>query len=583
MELVRVSVRHSFNPAQIQAQTIIVIHPGSLFIRVGRASDLNPHTVLHAVARRRLPGGAAYQDYFLPKQVSLSKEILHEMEECRLQISHTLQSCLQSDGRRRYATPPQQIAAFNRQSSAEELPNSEPPVWTVPDTDVVVGDEVMHINPNLDYNIHFPYRRGDLNIHAGPGGSMSGVLADLETIWSWIIKNRLDIPLKDLRHYRAVLVIPDIYNRQHLKELTTLLLCKIGFGGCFLLQDHVAATFGAGLGYACVVDVGDQKSSVSCVEDGISHKNTRVRMDYGGGDITQAFLWLLQKCAFPYRTCNPDSKLDAMLLRQLKENFCHVNLDICGSQEKSFVLKQPNRPTRKYTLQVGDECIVAPLSLFQPELLAVTGPKQVHIQKRSTGDPEDPHDDNYLRETSRRGAKEALEPLSGGFAGSELDGMNAGLDCSGVGGQTGEEDIVVDAMDATVPTTVRDADTKEFVVGPEQVLGLDQAILQSIDRCPTDDLKRKMYGCILIVGGGMKFPGIGTWLQNRICLQIPYMYRAEQLDIITNPKEMDPQITTWKGAAIMSCLESAQELWLYPNEWQKIGVKLLRERAPFMW
>jgi len=44
----------------------------------------------------------------------------------------------------------------------------------------------------------------------------------------------------------------------------------------FLSQDHVAATFGAGLGVACVVDVGDQKTSVSCVEDGISHRNTRV-------------------------------------------------------------------------------------------------------------------------------------------------------------------------------------------------------------------------------------------------------------------------------------------------------------------
>jgi actin-related protein len=42
----------------------------------------------------------------------------------------------------------------------------------------------------------------------------------------------------------------------------------------------------------------------------------------------------------------------------------------------------------------------------------------------------------------------------------------------------------------------------------------------------TEDLKRKMYGCILVVGGGMKFTGIGTWLQNRISLQIPYMYRA---------------------------------------------------------
>ncbi|MPC77263.1 Actin-related protein 8 [Portunus trituberculatus] len=42
--------------------------------------------------------------------------------------------------------------------------------------------------------------------------------------------------------------------------------------------DHVAATFGAGLGYACVVDVGDQKTSVSCVEDAISHPATRVCM-----------------------------------------------------------------------------------------------------------------------------------------------------------------------------------------------------------------------------------------------------------------------------------------------------------------
>lgn len=52
----------------------------------------------------------------------------------------------------------------------------------------------------------------------------------------------------------------------------------------------------------------------------------QVRMEYGGGDITQSFCWLLQKCAFPYKTCNPDSKLDAMLLKSLKENFCHVNL-----------------------------------------------------------------------------------------------------------------------------------------------------------------------------------------------------------------------------------------------------------------
>jgi actin-related protein 8 len=79
-----------------------------------------------------------------------------------------------------------------------------------------------------------------------------------------------------LQNYRAVLVIPDIYKRRHLRELMTLLLTKMRFGGCFLVQDHVAATFGAGLQSACVVDVGDQKTSVSCVDDGLCQPSTRV-------------------------------------------------------------------------------------------------------------------------------------------------------------------------------------------------------------------------------------------------------------------------------------------------------------------
>lgn len=55
-----------------------------------------------------------------------------------------------------------------------------------------------------------------------------------------------------------------------------------------------------------------------------------------------------------------------------------------------------------------------------------------------------------------------------------------------------EDDIVVDAMDAVAPASVR-----EFVTNPGQILGLDQAVLQSIDRCPNEEIKRKMYGCIL--------------------------------------------------------------------------------------
>uniref|UniRef100_A0A6P7FJ58 Actin-related protein 8 n=1 Tax=Diabrotica virgifera virgifera TaxID=50390 RepID=A0A6P7FJ58_DIAVI len=551
----------------VHSKSIIVIHPGSFNLRIGRASDLNPVTTLHAIARRRLPSGFIYKDSFLSERAETTP--VQELEDARLAVSHTLQSCLQSDGRRRYATPPQQIAAFNRRSEPELLNNSGGE-WVKPEGDIVIGNDILRLDPRQDFNVHFPYKRGDLNIHSEPGGSLTSVMADLETIWTYILETNFQISQKDLKYHRAVLVIPDVYNRTYLRELMYLLLSRMGFGSCFLVQDHVVATFGSGLSYACVIDVGDQKTSVSCVEDGICHPNTRVRLDYGGGDITQIFYWLLQKCAFPYKECSDQNKLDTMLLRKLKEDFCHVNLDICGSQEKSFVLRQPGMPVYQYTIQVGDECIVAPLSLFSPELFAITGPKLIHTQKISTGDPEDPHDEIYLRDIRRKGMKESMDTANADLlSDSFLDGQQ---------NNPGEDDIVVDAMDPVVPASIR-----EFVTNPGQILSLDQAVLQSIDRCPNEEIKRKMYGCILVVGGGMKFSGIGTWLQNRISLQIPYLYRAEQLDIVTNPRDMDPSMIAWKGACIMSCLETAHELWIQAEEWEKFGVRIMRERAPFTW
>uniref|UniRef100_A0A182SRP2 Uncharacterized protein n=1 Tax=Anopheles maculatus TaxID=74869 RepID=A0A182SRP2_9DIPT len=577
----------------IQAQNIIVIHPGSHYLRIGRASDVNPVRILHAIARRRKPGGAVHRDGVLPPVVEKTKELLQELEDCRLQITHTLQSCVQSNGQRRYATPPQQIAAFNRRSQPEVVPDSEIEWHDKNGADVVIGEDVLLLNPDGDYNVHFPVRRGELNLHGGVGGSLFGVMSDLQTIWEHVLHTRLQIKPSEMKQYRAVLVIPDIYNRAHLREFVTLLLNQLGFGCCFLVQDHVAATFGAGLGYACVVDVGDEKTSVSCVEDGISHPNTRVRFDYGGADVTQVLYWLLQKCAFPYRECSERTPLDGILLRRLKEDFGHVNLDVCGSVEKSFSVQHPGMAKRNYTLQVGDEAMVAPLSIFFTELLAITGANRTAPKTQkgcsSQPHPEDCFDAEYLRETGRRN-KDNLEQSaidSGALPNTEAP----------------DEDLVVDGLEQERERETKSND-RDYLLPGGQLVGLDQAIIQSIERCcewtlwhrtstetfntfytlfaASDELKRKMYGCILIVGGGIKFPGIGSWLQNQVSSKIPPIYRTEQ-SIVSSPKDMDPEITSWKGAAVMSCLESVVELWLTEPEWTRYGLRILREKAVFMW
>lgn len=153
-------------------------------------------------------------------------------------------------------------------------------------------------------------------------------------------------------------------------------------------QESVCATFGSGLSSACVVDVGDQKTSLSCVEDGVSHRNSRsdwvtygyklfssyrficrlwskftflihncdllcmvaadcwcvnrdgnnvfitvsrVCLGYGGSDVTRTFFWLLQRAGFPYRECQLNNRLDCQLLQQLKETLCHLE-QVCIGQ-----------------------------------------------------------------------------------------------------------------------------------------------------------------------------------------------------------------------------------------------------------
>lgn len=47
----------------------------------------------------------------------------------------------------------------------------------------------------------------------------------------------------------------------------------------------------------------------------------------------------------------------------------------------------------------------------------------------------------------------------------------------------------------------------------------------------SEEMKRKMYSCILIVGGGAKFKSIDKWLQSRLALQIPVAYRPGMTNI----------------------------------------------------
>eukprot|EP00092_Neocalanus_flemingeri_P004040 GFUD01004349.1.p1 GENE.GFUD01004349.1~~GFUD01004349.1.p1 ORF type:complete len:538 (+),score=120.50 GFUD01004349.1:322-1935(+) len=524
---------------------VVIIHPGSLYLRIGKGSDASPVKIIHAIARRRKSEGVAHQDTLLIPQAKLGTVSWNTLDDARLQVFQALSKVIRRDGTKREPPSSARVLELNSTIQPEKI-ESDKNLDEAKDFDeVIVGDEVLTIPSALPYNVHFPFKRGDLNLHSGVGGSLSSILMDLQEIWSRSIETHLGIQSVDLRHYKAVLVIPTLYRRNTIKHYLSLLLLNMGFGGCFVVQDHVAATFGAGLAAACVVDIGDQKTSISCVEDGISQPSSRIQLGYGGSDISQLLFFLSKQTGFTYKSCNTANVNDGLILHQIKEEKCNLNLDEASLVRHIFNVEKFGKSPLRYSLYLGDEAIVAPLGYFQTDLLEVTGKKSVNVMGKDPGDSEDPHDHLYLRETSRKYTK------------------------------TG--DIQNDDPD------FEDNDLE--TVGPDigsDIVPIDQAIFRSIDMCINDDMKRKMFGSILIVGGGFRFPGAAQYLQARLA-QLLGTNNPPAVEVMMDPKDGDSDLTVWRGAAVMAAMESAQELWIKPREWAKHGQKILRERAPFPW
>ena len=62
--------------------------------------------------------------------------------------------------------------------------------------------------------------------------------------------------------------------------------------------------------------------------------------------------------------------------------------------------------------------------------------------------------------------------------------------------------------------------------------------MRNFDPPGNSDTKRKMYGSILVIGGGMMFKGTDNFLLRRLQAQLPvgYQFMRDQMEVITRPK-----------------------------------------------
>lgn len=522
----------------------IVLQPGSSYLRIGLATDPNPHLTRHIIAYKLLrkphdsssPSANNVNDPVLLTEPPLDRELKESREAMVSSMLQAIRNYRSGAGVHMPTITANQYMDSNAKVQPVISEQCTSITWAdlSNDPSFVIGEDTLYLPPGSSYAIFKPIKHGQLNVDSGH--SLMGVVDMLEDLWTKAIEDTLHINRKKFKDYSIILLIPDIIDRSHVKEMMNVLLLRMRFARATVHQESVCATFGAGLSSACVVDMGDEKTHICCVEDGISNPNTRITLHYGGSDITRLFYWMIQKCNFPYHQFNPSDHLDELLIEDLKEGFCHLDLTSTGLKTLEFQVDKPFQPLAQYEFMLGDQVILAPMGIFFPEAFLLPEEQLMRGQPVLSADSEDLWDEQYQME----GELVQEEPL---------------------------------------------AAAKLQMVSKGKVLPLDQAIHLSIDCASSLDVKKKLYGSVLVVGGGLSFPGAPLMLQQRLYSKLPPMFQrsSDAIEVCSNPKDLEPGMIAWKGAAVLSFLDTCEELWIKQEDWERAGVRLLRERVPFVW
>lgn len=586
---------------EVQGSKTIVIHPGSVNLRLGLATHVYPKRVPNVIAHR-----GAESDVDPMEGIN---------EEAYQTVQRDFKERMRFYKRRILPNSHEMVANFNARTVPENIPDHNDPYrveWTGVEEDkrsYYTGDAAIKIPPGSGYVLRWPIRNGRFN--EDDYKTQQQLLGDISLILVDALERELDINFKQYREHNVVLLIPDLYDRAYVVSMVQLLL-DMGFGNVCILQESIAATFGAGISVGCIVDVGAQKTSISCVEEGMIIPDSRVHLDYGGDDITRAFIKLLLRSSFPYKAINLAYQHDWTLAEDLKTKFVTVNDADIAVQLYSFYQRAPNEQTKKYEFKTFDEVMLAPLGLFYPELFGMQAknrnryrlfPPSMDIYEDNK--PNEPVSDaqinihkgtlavngkSYLQDsTATSTATTNAQPPQASSAstpGSSLPGTPAPPDAANANGASTNNAAAI----AKNHELQQQKAAQELLETPSDsaLVGLEHAIIESVTqgaaKSQTNATQQNFYDTLMVVGGGAaKIPAINNLLSDRII-----MWRnagdvsTGEVSIMPIPREMDPSLITWKGGGVFAKLKIVNEVWISQSDWDMLGSRALHYKALFL-
>ncbi|KAL3474909.1 hypothetical protein BJX99DRAFT_247952 [Aspergillus californicus] len=616
------NMEDSEESAETLGSKVVVVHVGSQNLRIGLSSDALPKTIPMVIARKSATSESEDREEPRPKRLKMDdgsemepeKKFGSEFSSQYTTMMSELKTHMRQNKRRTLPNSKEMVINYNRRTVPETISEHNDPMrveWTEisnPPPEYIVGQAALRIPDESKprYKLYWPMKYGWCNEQDYDNKRL--LFLDISIILEDAIKNQLGLTSKkDWPQYSCVFVIPDLFEKAYVTQILEMLMKEFSFARVCFIQESLAATYGAGFTSACVVDVGAQKTSICCVEEGMCIENSRVNLKYGGADVTELFIKMMLHDHFPYEEINLWRRYDFLLAEELKKNVCTLNEASVSVQVFDFHLRVAGQDTRKYTFKAYDEVHLAPMGVFQPWLF--DNSRKLDGRRKLISRSVDTYDSQPNDPTSAAHC-EILTAVAPPSSGSHVNGepQTNTLDVQATPGRSQQFNALsrVQELDATPRSSVAGSPAPEASGTPQAggsgtpgvggqgqsashqrvqtveerddvlpIFPLDKAIVTSVMRATRSDERRipEFIGGIMVVGGGSLINGFHLFLEERLQhLQPNY---AKDIMIGTPPRELDPQVVVWKGASIFGKLSGTNDSWISQLEYDRLGHRLL--------
>jgi actin-related protein 8 len=525
---------------------------------------------------------------------------------------------MKANKRRMLPNPKEGVINFNRKQTPEIISEHNDPErveWTeleTPPPEYIIGQPALRV-PEASkpcYKLFWPIQNGWCNERDYTSKRM--LFLDISLILEEAIKSQLGLKSKkDWPQYSCVFVIPDLYEKSYVTQVLEMLMREFSFARVCFIQESLAATFGAGFTSACVVDIGAQKTSICCVEEGMCIENSRVNLKMGGNDVTETFIKMMLHDHFPYADINLWRRYDYLLAEDLKKNICTMDEAKVSPQAFDLHLRVSGQDTEKHNFKVFDEGHLAPMGFFEPTIFdnsqKLEGRRK--LIERSVdiydGQPNDP------TSAAQSEIMTALAPPlpSNGKVNGESQNTTSDIHATPSRPQPPSALGRIQEQDATPRSSVAGSPAPETAGTPQAggagtpavtapttqparpaveyrddilpVFPLDNAILTSIAHAARSDEKkmRDFIGGIMVVGGGSLTSELHAFLEARLKALRPGFLKEIMIGV--PPRDLDAQVVVWKGASIFGKLSGTNDSWIGQLEYDRLGHRLMAYKC--MW